>query len=247
VTPSTVLHILLVAFLVVVFPIWDRRETRRLKTSPNPRARLRSYQKTIAWQVVATALLLATVPVRALFTAPVTPRELGIRVGPAQAIPFLAAMLVGAAIPVLLSLRKRPGERRTPPQLAAIDFFLPRGRAERAWFAAMCVTVGVCEEIIFRGFLVRFLAEGPPLALGIAGGVAGAALIFAIDHNYQSIAGIVSTGVLALVFTALFIIIGTLWIPMLVHALLDLRILLLLRDPAVAPAADLPPGGGGRD
>ena len=227
-TLSTVLHLLLVAFLIVGLPVWDRRETRRLKTSPDPRVRLRSYQKTILWQIAAAALLLATVPLHALFTAPVTPRELGIDIGPAQAIPILAAMLVGAAAPVLLARRKGSAEPSIPAQLAAIDFFLPRGRRERAWFAAMCVAVGVCEEIVFRGFLIRFLAAGPPLALGMAGGIAAAALIFGIDHGYQGITGMLATGVLALVFTALFLITGSLWIPMVVHALLDLRVLLLV-------------------
>lgn len=239
-TLSTVLHLLLVAFLVVVFPIWDRRETRRLKTSPDPRVRVRAYQKTIGWQIAATALLLATVPLRALFTAPVTPRELGIDVSPRGAMLVLGAMLVGALIPVLLSRRKGSAEPSMPAQLGAIDFFLPRGRSERAWFAAMCVTVGVCEEIIFRGFLVRFLAAGPPLALGMAGGIAVSALIFGIDHGYQGITGIVSTGVLALVFTALFVITGSLWIPMLVHALLDLRILLLVPVAGPPRPADQP-------
>lgn len=238
-TPATVLHLLLVAFLVVVFPVWDRRETRRLKTSRDPRVRLRSYQKTIAWQIAASALLLATVPWRALFTAPVTPRELGIDVSPRGAMLILGAMLVGAMVPVLLSRRKGSAEPTMPAQLAAIDFILPRGRSERAWFAAMCVTVGICEEIIFRGFLVRFLAAGPPLALGMAGAIAVSALIFGIDHGYQGIVGIVATGVLALAFTALFIITGTLWIPMLVHALLDLRILLLV--PVAGPPRPVDP------
>ena len=46
---SFVLHLLLVAFLVIAIPIWDRRETKRLKTSADPDVRLRSYQKTIGW------------------------------------------------------------------------------------------------------------------------------------------------------------------------------------------------------
>jgi len=238
VTFSTVLQLLLVAFLVVVFPIWDRRETRRLKTSPDPMVRVRSYQKTIAWQLAASALLLATTPLRALFTPPATLREMGIDVRPAQVLPVLAAVLVGAAVPVLLARRKGADGPRTPPQLASIDFILPRGRSERAWFAAMCVAVGVCEEIIFRGWLVRFLAEGPPIALGLSGGVIAAAVIFGIDHGYQGIFGIVATGVLAVVFTALFFATGTLWIPMLIHALLDLRILLLVRD---VPATGIDP------
>jgi membrane protease YdiL (CAAX protease family) len=232
---STVLHLLLVAFLVVVFPIWDRREARRLKTSADPDVRVKSYQKTIGWQLAASALLLATLPARLLFTPPATLQELGVKITARELMPVVGGLLIGAVLPVLLTRRK--GAAAKPmPQLAAIDFILPRGRRERAWFAAMCVVVGVCEEIIFRGFLVRFLA-GPPLALGVAAGVGVAALIFGIDHGYQGIVGIVSTGVLALVFTALFFIGGSLWLPIGVHALIDLRVLLLV------PAGGLPRAG----
>lgn len=237
-TLSTVLQFILIAFLAVGMPIWDRRETRRLKTSADPLVRLRSYQKTIAWQIVAAALLLATVPARHLFVPPATLRALGIDVGAAQVLPILAAMLAGAMLPVLVGRMKGPAAKPMP-QLAAIDFFLPRGRRERAWFAAMAVTVGVCEEIIFRGFLIRFLA-GPPLALGVAAGFGVAALIFGIDHGYQGVMGILSTGVLALVFTALFFISGSLWLPIVVHALIDLRVLLLVPAGGLPPAVEAP-------
>ncbi|HET7229559.1 MAG TPA: type II CAAX endopeptidase family protein [Longimicrobium sp.] len=240
-TPSIILQIVLVAFLVVVFPFWDRSETRRLKTSADPRVRVKSYQKTIAWQIAATAVLVAIVPVRSLLHAPGTPRELGINLSGRETIPILAAMLAGALIPVLVARIKGPKVPATPKQLEAIAFILPRGRTERAWFAAMAMTVGVCEEIIFRGWLIRFLAEGPPVALGLAGGVIAAAVIFGIDHGYQGLVGIVATGVLALVFTALFLITGTLWIPMLVHALIDLRVLLLVPRTGLPAPAD-PPG-----
>jgi len=221
-------HLLLVAFLVVVFPLWDRRETRRLKTSADPDVRLRSYQKTIGWQLAATALLLATVPARRLFTAPATPRSLGIGLGVEHVIPIVIGLLVGAMVPVLIARFSRRGEApAVPSPLTAIAFFLPRGGRERAWFAAMCVTVGICEEIVFRGFLVRFFAEAP-VGIGIAAGVAVSAVIFGIDHGYQGVKGIVTTGVLALVFTALFFVSGSLWLPIVAHALLDLRVLTMV-------------------
>jgi membrane protease YdiL (CAAX protease family) len=53
--------------------------------------------------------------------------------------------------------------------------------------------------------------------------------VFGIDHGYQGWSGVLLTGVLALIFTALFVLSGSLWLPMAVHALLDLRILVLLR------------------
>jgi membrane protease YdiL (CAAX protease family) len=61
-----------------------------------------------------------------------------------------------------------------------------------------------------------------------------AAAIFGIDHGYQGVAGIIATTVLALVFTILFFATGTLWVPIVVHALIDLRVLLLI--PRAQPA-----------
>ncbi|HEX6750083.1 MAG TPA: CPBP family intramembrane glutamic endopeptidase [Longimicrobium sp.] len=233
---ATIVHAALLVFLVVVFPIWDRHETRRLKTSTDPLVRIRAYQVTIAWQAVAAALLLATVPARLLFTPPAEAARMGIGPSPAVAIPLLAGLLGGAVLPVLLARANPAARERARKQMESIAFVLPRTRAERLWFAALSLAVGVCEEIIFRGWLIRWLAEGP-LHLGlIAGGVLAAA-VFGLDHGYQGIAGMLGTALLALVMTALFLATGTLWVPIALHALIDLRALLLLPPPRPDPAA----------
>ena len=228
---AALLHHGLVLFLVLVFPVWDRVETRRLKTSPDPLVRVRSYQKTIAWQVVATVVLLATVPPRLLLVPPDATASLGIEPSPRTGALVLLAMLAGAVVPVLLTARNPEARERLRSRLESIEFVLPRTPAERRWFAALCVVVGVCEEAIFRGFLIRYL-EAPPLGLGLGGAVAAAAVIFGIDHGYQGWTGILATTAMALAFTALFFVTGSLWIPMAMHALIDLRVLLLLRAPA---------------
>jgi membrane protease YdiL (CAAX protease family) len=92
----------------------------------------------------------------------------------------------------------------------------------------MSVSAGICEELLYRGFLLRWLdARG----LGLWAAVLLAALAFMLAHTYQGLVGMLSVGVLALVFTALFFLAGSLWPAMLVHALLDLRILVLWRGP----------------
>jgi membrane protease YdiL (CAAX protease family) len=233
-----IVHALLVLFLVLVFPVWDRVETKRLKTSTDPRARIGAYRKTIGWQLIATALLLTVRPAL-LFTPPALGGLFGLQEAPADALPIVVGVVVGllagAVLPLVLMRRNAPGKAAYSP-LDGIAFFLPRTREERWWFAAMCVTVGVCEEIIFRGFLTRYLHD-LPLGLGLLGAVLVAALIFAIDHGYQGWRGILGTGILALVMTLLFFATGSLWVPILLHALLDLRIL-LLPHPAAATAQD---------
>jgi membrane protease YdiL (CAAX protease family) len=234
-----VVHALLVLFLVFVFPVWDRVETRRLKRSTDPRVRVRAYRITIGWQLFATAVLFLTVRPALLLAPPALDGLFGLREVPADArsigIGILAGLLVRAAIPVLALRRKNSGET-VPNPLESIAFFLPRTREERAWFGAMCVVVGFCEEILFRGFLIRYLHD-LPLGLGLLGAILVAAAIFGIDHGYQGWKGILGTGVLALLMTALFFATGTLWLPILAHTLLDLRVL-LLPHPAPLPASD---------
>ncbi len=231
-----IVHALLVLFLLLVFPVWDRVETRRLKRSTDPRARVRAYRITIGWQLVATAVLLLTLPPPLLFTPPALGGLFGLREVPPEArsmgIAILVGLLAGAAIPVLLLRRRQPGKTIANP-LESIAFFLPRTPEERAWFGAMCLVVGVCAEIVFRGFLIRYLHD-LPFGLGLLGAILVAAAIFGIDHGYQGWTGILGTGVLALLMTVLFFVSGTLWLPILAHTLLDLRVLLL---PHPAPPA----------
>jgi membrane protease YdiL (CAAX protease family) len=221
------LHHAFVLFLIVLFPLWDWHETRRLKASTDPRDRVRAYRQTIAWQLAATALLLATMPLSRLFTPPAAGKLLGVEVNTRMVLPVLVGLLIGAGLPVLISLRGRKGGSPAVPGLEKIAFFLPRTREERLWFACVAITVGVCEEIIYRGFLIRYM-QSLPFGLTVAGAVVAAALVFGIDHGYQGWQGLLGTTVLALVMSALFIAAGALWVPMIVHALIDLRVLLLV-------------------
>jgi uncharacterized protein len=48
------------------------------------------------------------------------------------------------------------------------------------------------------------------------------------QHIYQGLKGIVGTAILGLLFSAVFVVTGNLLVPMILHFLIDLRILLLL-------------------
>ena len=92
----------------------------------------------------------------------------------------------------------------------------------------MSVTAGVCEEVLYRGFLVRYLHAGPGAvpalaAVGIAAGV------FGLAHLYQGWTGVLLTAVVGVMFSGVLAVTGTLAVPMLLHAAIDLRVLLLWR------------------
>jgi uncharacterized protein len=130
---------------------------------------------------------------------------------------------------------RRPGEgRHAEPSGAATLALLPRTAAERRLFTLVGVTAGVCEEWLYRGFflaVVAALAGGPPTGVLVL----VAAVAFGLAHAYQGRAGIVTTGVLGGVMAAVYLDTGSLLLPVLLHALIDLRFLLV-------PARALPAG-----
>lgn len=226
---TAVVHALIVLFLVVAFPIWDRRETARLKAGTDPRARLHAYWKTIGWQLAVAAILWATVPIATLFTAP-DAGKLAAAIDPAAVYPVLVGLAMGALVPVIvlrLKSRAKDGKPAPPNPLDSIAFVLPHTRGERWWFATMCIAVGICEEIIFRGFLIRYF-HALPFGLGVVGAVLLSAAVFGLDHGYQGWKGMLGTFGLALMMTALFFVTRSLWVPIAVHTLIDLRVLLML-------------------
>jgi len=102
-------------------------------------------------------------------------------------------------------------------QLTPVRWLLPASAPELANFRALSVTAGVCEEILFRGYLMAFL-----LPLG-GGGVAVAAssLLFGLGHGYQGVVGIVKSGVVGALMAGMYVLTGSLLAPILVHAMID--------------------------
>jgi membrane protease YdiL (CAAX protease family) len=93
-------------------------------------------------------------------------------------------------------------------------------------FTVVGVTAGVCEEWLYRGF---FLAVVAALAGGLPTGllVVVAAVAFGLAHAYQGPVGILTTGLLGGVMAALYLQTGSLLLPVLLHAAIDLRFLLV--------------------
>lgn len=134
--------------------------------------------------------------------------------------------------------RRRPGEGRhaeAPGQSTLA--LLPRTAGERRLFTLVGVTAGVCEEWLYRGFflaVVAGLAGAPPTAVLVA----VAAVAFGLAHAYQGLAGMVTTGILGGIMATVYLQTGSLLLPVLLHAVIDLRFLLV-------PARVLPAGRAG--
>jgi hypothetical protein len=95
---------------------------------------------------------------------------------------------------------------------------LPRTRRERNSFYLLSVTAGICEEIIYRGFVFAYLLSYMELAMVVI----VSSLLFGIAHTYQGFKGVPQTGLIGLALALLYVFTGSLLAPMVLHAAIDL-------------------------
>jgi membrane protease YdiL (CAAX protease family) len=227
----------LALFLVVIGPIWDYFDTRALKARPSPQLRLRYYRQTFIWLWIATAIACWASGFGSLTTL----QGLGIQPLWLERHAWLWWMLVvlialiillQLVLPVIqVSVKYRNRPFLEPRQLEPLRFFLPSSPPERRWFAALSITAGICEELLFRGFLLRYLHTSP-LHLGLLWAALISAVVFGTHHFYQGLKGFITTSVGGLIFTAILLLTGSLSAGMLYHAATDLSVLLYWRPKA---------------
>ena len=135
---------------------------------------------------------------------------------------FLALALMAAGTWQRLTLSGSNEERVRQSVLSHLESLrplLPHSRRDMMHFGLVSLTAGICEEILFRGFLIWYLSALVPQvpALLIA------ALLFGMAHAYQGTRGVIQTGIVGLGLVALYVLTETLWVPMAVHLFVDLN------------------------
>jgi membrane protease YdiL (CAAX protease family) len=220
-------HIIAI-FLIVAVPIWDHFETKRLKTSSDPRVKIQSYQKTVGWLWAGSVVACIVLGLRTVLTIHRDAGEASWLPGSGFIIGFMGAALVALFLPIFLMMRSETTRARIAKSLEKLNFILPKTGEERRWFVLVAITAGVCEEILYRGFLIYYFRE-LPISIGVIGALILSSCFFGLAHLYQGVVGIVQTTILGAIFGLIFIVTGSLLLPMVLHALIDLRILLILK------------------
>ena len=254
--PAALAAVIVAAYLVagepVVGAVLHRRFEDRLRTHPGARRSFYRRLLVLEWglTVITVVVLLAATDVGAA--------AVGLRWPVSWPGPVASAVCLLLLLFVVLSTRalrggvlldgagsdpRRPGEPRRRPgegrhaqsSAQATLALLPRTPAERRLFTLVGLTAGICEEWLYRGFflaVVAAVAGGPPAWVLVL----VAAVAFGLAHAYQGVGGMVLTGTLGGVFAALYLATGSLLLPVVLHAVVDLRFLLV---PARALPASL--------
>lgn len=246
--PARLAAVVIAGYLVVGEPFvgatLHRRFADRLRVDPAARRSFYRRLLVLEWGLAAVALVVweSAPAIGAAQVGLTWPRQ-----APGPATLTVCALLLVLVIVSTRSLRsgalagppagppagRRPGRGRHAerPGRATLAL-LPRTGLERRLFAVVGITAGACEEWLYRGFflaVVASLAPGLPAAVLVL--VAAAA--FGLAHAYQGTVGVLTTGVLGGVLAAVYLQSGSLLLPVLLHALIDLRFLLV-------PASALP-------
>ncbi len=206
--------VLLVATAVEYHWVWPRFLAR--VAAGEPGARSSFYRAAIFGQWILTLAFLAYWAWRGrpwswLRLGPSTPLRQGIGLAFAA---LLTGFLVWQRIAVL---RRKDAIARVRPQLESALPLLPHTSTENRRFKVVSVTAGVCEETLFRGFLLWYFS----VWTGTAGGILLSSLVFGLGHLYLGRAHVLKTTLAGIFFACLAVASNSLWPAILVHAAMD--------------------------
>jgi membrane protease YdiL (CAAX protease family) len=214
---------LLAAYAVLAVPwlgyISFRRARRQIAAGVTD-AKVRLYREIAIEQILMTVvvLLLLRGGISAASLGLVVPRSWAWNIG-------VFVVVIGPLVWSSLRLRPRADEIREKVK-NSVGALLPRSRQEQFWFGAISLGAGISEELVFRGFLLYYLSVHVP-HINTPGKVLLISLSFGLAHIYQGRIGAIAAGTLGVVFAGIYLMTGSLLLPMALHAVVDARALLI--------------------
>ena len=222
---STLLMLLMAAYTVLVEPFVRTNFYRMLKKQLkiDPTARLLFYRTQVLWEwswVVVLILIVLPIPEPLNWLGLVVPNQFGWII--------LLAMLIGVVLSIFL-LRRNPNAMAAMRRsLESSSILMPATPTERKWFAVTAITAGICEELLYRGFLMSFIPTIFPMfarqfvIISIISGI-----IYGLSRAYLGMKGILQTALTGFSFAIVYFLSGSLLPAMVVHIVAELRTLVL--------------------
>jgi uncharacterized protein len=215
------------------------RQLKQAIANGDPHARIRVYQQAVVFEWVSALLALLAL---GFDWGKLNPQALAL--GNMRLIQMLShsrdfekgaiggvliGIVAGTAVFVIARLRARrsnlapapvarEGWRKLIPDFSAL---MPVTTRERLIWVAVAVSAGICEEVVFRGWLLSTLHRS--LRLDGAVLILVAAALFGLAHAYQGVTGVILTAFAGAFFCGLYVATGSLLVPILLHILIDVR------------------------
>lgn len=213
--------------IIVGYPVWDHFYMKKINKHSIHKRKM--YGEIIATQwilviIFATYWLLIKQPFNKIFF--IDEPLFSFHKEDILAIGLGIGMSIGALILFVFFSKKVRSKVSSVLADESIQFLIPKTLGERLLFFLVAITAGFCEEIIFRGVMVYYLSnlsfDLSMVTIGIISSV-----LFGIIHLYQGWKGVLQTTYLGGIFFFLFVATGNLWIPIVLHFIVDVKFVFL--------------------
>jgi len=205
-------------FIVNPIYVYFTFEKEKQSVIDQPAKRITLYRSTILHLCLPTLILLFLVA-----TTDTTMYDIGFKWqwGLANQIAVTGLVLLSGYL--LLSLKQLSvdtvNHQAVRKQIAYIQWFMPTTIKEsRLFIIGVSITAGVCEELLFRGYLMHLLTNFLP----IYGVVIVSSLAFGLPHIYQGPIHIIRTTIFGVVMAMIYLLTDSILVPIFLHALLDM-------------------------
>ncbi len=212
------IFILLLFGVLPFYGAWSFQQYLKRIAAGAPPDRIRLYQQTLVMEWVAFA---AVAGAWAMLGRPVA--ELGFTASSPTQI-WVGASVVALVTAYLLyawrAARKMSDEEKSTAAagLGTLVHFLPQDDRDYRHFVSVSITAGIVEEFLYRGFAFWYLAHFMPMwAVVLVSSVA-----FGLGHTYQGASGVLRVALAGIAFGILYVLTGSIWLPMLAHVVLDI-------------------------
>jgi membrane protease YdiL (CAAX protease family) len=218
--------------LLLVLPLiearWDWPRYLKKLAAGVPSARMHHFRNLLLWEWVITLAFLWSWTLSGRPWASLLLHH----VSPIQSALFL--LYTGLMVLVFWRQRRtifvRPATvERLRKQFDYAEPLLPHTLAERRMFWVVSATAGICEETLYRGFLIWYIAElignwigGGASLLSVSwAAIVLSSLIFGVGHVYLGVKQVPKTALVGMVLGALAWFSGSLWPSIVLHAAID--------------------------
>ena len=181
-----------------------------------PGARMRMYRN------LAVAEWIVTLYVLGLWVAKARPWSALWLTPPGYVRSGFGLALVIAVIGLLMTQTKQilaqpKAMAKVREKMGPMEQLVPRTESERHTFWFVSITAGICEEILFRGFVLWLFTAWT----GLIAAVILSSILFGFGHIYQGPSRVPITSLVGFVLAIIVVATGSLWPAIVIHAALD--------------------------
>ena len=212
----SITYLILLIIVGILLPINGVLSGKRIKQflSQYPEGRLFFYKQTVVIQIILAFLVLGAM----LFNND-SIDEIGLSF--LKQAPMVISLQGICFLGWWLIRKYRFDEEKLRQEVAkgeAVKFLLPSTDEEYRWSIAVSFAAGICEEIVFRGFLYWQLSQ----LLTVIPAILLTNLIFGLCHYGTGIKNASLATGLGVLLSVIFLYTESLWLLMIIHVLTDI-------------------------